>query len=38
MAKGDILFRNGAVVLPDTVLFKSDVLVKQSDAFGYLAR
>jgi N-acetylglucosamine-6-phosphate deacetylase len=29
MAKGDILFKNGAVVLPDTVLFKSDVLVKQ---------
>ena len=31
MAKGDILFKNGAVVLPDTVLFKSDVLVKQSE-------
>jgi N-acetylglucosamine-6-phosphate deacetylase len=30
MAKGDILFKNGAVVLPDTVLFKSDVLVKQA--------
>lgn len=29
MAKGDILFKNGAVVLADTVLFKSDVLVKQ---------
>lgn len=28
MAKGDILFKNGAVVLADTVLFKSDVLVK----------
>ncbi len=29
MAKGDVLFKNGAVVLADTVLFKSDVLVKQ---------
>ncbi len=29
MAKGDILFKNGAVMLADTVLFKSDVLVKQ---------
>ena len=29
MAKGDILFKNGAVVLADTVLFKSDVLVKE---------
>ncbi len=29
MAKGDILLKNGAVTLPDTVLFKSDVLVKQ---------
>jgi len=29
MAKGDILFKNGAVILPDTVLFKSDVLVKE---------
>ena len=29
MAKGDFLFKNGAVVLADTVLFKSDVLVKQ---------
>ncbi len=28
MAKGDTLFKSGAVVLPDTVLFKSDVLVK----------
>lgn len=28
MAKGDILFKNGAVVLNETVLFKSDVLVK----------
>ncbi len=28
MAKGDILFKGGAVVLADTVLFKSDVLVK----------
>jgi N-acetylglucosamine-6-phosphate deacetylase len=28
VAQGDILFKNGAVVLPDTVLFKSDVLVK----------
>jgi len=31
MAKGDILFKNGAVVLADTVLFKSDVLVKESE-------
>ncbi len=30
MAKGDTLFRNGAVVLADTVLFKSDVLVKDA--------
>ncbi|GAB4336637.1 MAG: N-acetylglucosamine-6-phosphate deacetylase [Candidatus Abyssubacteria bacterium] len=30
MAKGDILFKNGAVILPDTVLFKSDVLVKDA--------
>ena len=29
MAKGDIVFKNGAVVLADTVLFKSDVLVKE---------
>jgi N-acetylglucosamine-6-phosphate deacetylase len=29
VAKGDILFKNGAVVLADTVLFKSDVLVKE---------
>lgn len=29
MAKGDILFKNGTVILPDTVLFKSDVLVKE---------
>ena len=29
MAKGDVLFKNGAVVLADTVLFKSDVLVKE---------
>jgi N-acetylglucosamine-6-phosphate deacetylase len=29
MAKGDILLKNGAVALADTVLFKSDVLVKQ---------
>jgi N-acetylglucosamine-6-phosphate deacetylase len=28
VAKGDVLFKNGAVVLADTVLFKSDVLVK----------
>lgn len=28
MAKGDILFKSGAVVMADTVLFKSDVLVK----------
>jgi N-acetylglucosamine-6-phosphate deacetylase len=28
MAKGDVLLKNGAVVLADTVLFKSDVLVK----------
>jgi len=30
MAQGDILFKNGAVVLADTVLFKSDVLVKEN--------
>jgi N-acetylglucosamine-6-phosphate deacetylase len=29
VAKGDVLFKNGAVVLADTVLFKSDVLVKE---------
>jgi N-acetylglucosamine-6-phosphate deacetylase len=29
MAKGDVLFKNGAVVLADTVLLKSDVLVKE---------
>jgi len=29
MAKGDVLFKNGAVVLADTVLFKSDVLVRE---------
>jgi N-acetylglucosamine-6-phosphate deacetylase len=29
VAKGDVLFKNGAVVLAETVLFKSDVLVKQ---------
>ncbi len=28
MAKGDTLFKNGVVVLNETVLFKSDVLVK----------
>jgi N-acetylglucosamine-6-phosphate deacetylase len=30
MAQGDVLFKNGAVVLADTVLFKSDVLVKEN--------
>jgi len=29
VARGDVLFKNGAVVLADTVLFKSDVLVKE---------
>ncbi|UCD56931.1 MAG: N-acetylglucosamine-6-phosphate deacetylase [Candidatus Hydrogenedentota bacterium] len=29
MAKGDVLFKNGAVTLASTALFKSDVLVKQ---------
>lgn len=29
MARGDVLFKNGAVVMADTVLFKSDVLVKE---------
>jgi len=30
MARGDILLKNGAVVLAETVLFKSDVLVKEN--------
>jgi N-acetylglucosamine-6-phosphate deacetylase len=30
VAKGDIIFKSGAVVLADTVLFKSDVLVKEN--------
>jgi N-acetylglucosamine-6-phosphate deacetylase len=29
VAQGDILLKNGAVVLADTVLFKSDVLIKE---------
>jgi N-acetylglucosamine-6-phosphate deacetylase len=29
VAKGDVFFKNGTVVLADTVLFKSDVLVKE---------